>query len=319
MRRLPAAVQLATQVAPGMGPGKVLVQALPTGTLCAAFLNRIRGVEMPEGPEIRRAADTIAEVLEGRTIEVVRFGIQRLRSKSKLLRGHKVINIETRGKALLTHFDNGYSIYSHNQLYGVWQVVKGITLPETNRSMRLLLRTNEHSAILYSASDISVWPTHALPEHPFLARIGPDIMNPDLHWRDIAGRLGDPRWRSKTLASLYLEQSFLAGNGNYLRTEILHDAGLHPLLRPTELARRDIGKLARSTLALSRRSYKTGGITLAPRLSYALEKQGITRGKRRFYAFGRTGRPCYHCGNRIKRLELAGRRLYLCEKCQGRN
>lgn len=274
---------------------------------------------MPEGPEIRRTADALSEVLAGQIISVVRFGIPRLRSKARLLRGHKITTIETRGKALLTHFDNGYSIYSHNQLYGVWRVVKGKALPKTKRSMRLLLQTSKHSAILYSASDISVWPTPELSGHPFLARIGPDIMNTDLHWRDIAGRLGDPRWRCKTLAALYLDQAFLAGNGNYLRTEILHDSGLHPLLRPTDLKRGDIGILARSTLALSRRSYKTGGITLAPRLSRDLEKLEIARSKRRFYAFGRTGRPCYHCGNPIKRLELAGRRLYLCEMCQERD
>lgn len=318
MPHLQATVQLATQMAPGLVRGSVLLQSLPTKPKYAAASHSIWRVEMPEGPEIRRAADAIADVLEGRIIRVVRFGLPRLRSKSRLLRGNKVTAIETRGKALLTHFDNGYSIYSHNQLYGVWRVVKGKKLPKTNRSMRLLLQTGEHSAILYSASDISVWPSPELPRHPFLARIGPDIMNTDLHWRDIAERLGDPRWRSKTLAALYLDQAFLAGNGNYLRTEILHDSGLHPLLRPTELKRGDIGRLARSTLALSRRSYETGGITLAPRLSRVLEKQGISRSKRRFYAFGRTGRPCYHCGNRIKRLELAGRRLYLCETCQER-
>lgn len=274
------------------------------------------GSRMPEGPEIRRAADAIAEVLEGQTIKVVRFSIPRLRSKSKLLRGHKVTTVETRGKALLTHFDNGYSIYSHNQLYGVWRVVKGNTLPETNRSMRLLLQSSTHSAILYSASDISVWPTSELPMHPFLAKLGPDIMNPELHWRDIVHRLNDERWRSKTLAALYLDQAFLAGNGNYLRSEVLHDTGLHPLLRPTSLTRGQTGKLARSTLALSQRSYDTGGITLAPGLSRSLKKQDIRRNKRRFYVFGRAGRPCYHCGTVIKRLELAGRRVYLCEVCQ---
>ena len=34
---------------------------------------------MPEGPEIRRAADKLAEVLEGRVITTVRFGQSRLR------------------------------------------------------------------------------------------------------------------------------------------------------------------------------------------------------------------------------------------------
>ena len=271
---------------------------------------------MPEGPEIRRAADAIAEVLEGQTIDTVRFGLPKLRNKSRQLRGHRITGIETRGKALLTHFDHGLSIYSHNQLYGVWKVVKGHKLPKTNRSLRLLLQTDRHSAILYSASDISVWHTEELPQHPFLKKIGPDIMDTSLTWRDVAARLRDPRFANKKLAALYLDQAFLAGNGNYLRSEIIHDARLDPHARPGELTRGELGRLARSTLTISRRSYQTGGITLAPRLSKSLEKRGLTRKWRRFFVFGRTDYPSYHCGENIVRTEVGSRRLYHCPACQ---
>jgi endonuclease-8 len=271
---------------------------------------------MPEGPEIRRAADAIADVLEGKTIDTVRFGLPRLRHQARKLRGQRVTSVETRGKALLTHFDHGLSIYSHNQLYGVWKVVKGHKLPRTNRSLRLLLQTDCHSAILYSASDISVWPTEELGEHPFLKKIGPDIMDTSLSWRDVATRLREPRFANKELAALYLDQAFLAGNGNYLRSEIIHDARLHPRARPSELTRGELGRLARSTLALSRRSYETGGITLAPRLSQSLKRQGLSRKWRRFYVFGRADYPCYHCGESIQREEVGSRRLYHCPGCQ---
>ena len=271
---------------------------------------------MPEGPEIRIAADTIADVLVGRPIEVVRFGLPRLRHLSKKLKGHNVIDVETRGKALLTHFDHGYSIYSHNQLYGVWQVYPGHKIPKSNRSVRLLLQTDDHSAVLYSASDISVWPTEELSEHPFLRKLGPDIMNPSLDWRQIVARLQDPKFERRELAALYLDQSFLAGNGNYLRSEITHHAGLHPKQKPCELTRAQLGKLARSTLQISRRSYDTKGITIPPRLSKTLEKRGVPRGGRRFFVFGRDDLPCYSCGTSIKYSEVNGRRLYHCSQCQ---
>ncbi|EEB80041.1 MAG: endonuclease VIII [Halioglobus sp.] len=271
---------------------------------------------MPEGPEIRIAADTIANVLVGNTVETIRFGLPRLRHFSKQLKGHRVIDVETRGKALLTHFDHGYSIYSHNQLYGVWKVCSGHKLPKSNRSMRILLQTETHSAVLYSASDISVWPTEELAEHPFLRKLGPDIMNPALEWREIAARLQDPRFERRELAALYLDQSFLAGNGNYLRSEVTHHAGLHPKQKPCELTRAQLGKLARSTLEISRRSYDTRGITITPRLSKTLEKRGVARGSRRFYVFGRDDLPCYSCSTPIKYSEINSRRLYHCPQCQ---
>jgi endonuclease-8 len=271
---------------------------------------------MPEGPEIRRAADSLAEVLVGQVIEKVSFGLPRLRHRSRQLRGARVVEVETRGKAMLTHFDNGLSIYSHNQLYGVWRVVTGHRLPESSRSMRLLLQTASHSAILYSASDISVWQTEELGTHPFLRKLGPDIMVSSLDWRTVATRLCDPLFNERELASLYLDQAFLAGNGNYLRSETLYDAGINPRRRPVELSRGELGRLARSTLGISRRSYQTGGITLAPRLARELERQGFSWEWRRFYVFGRSGHPCYRCAAPVVRSQVGARRLYHCPDCQ---
>ena len=144
---------------------------------------------MPEGPEIRRAADQIAAVLVDQRIEQVSFAFPALRRYSPLLRGCSVTHLETRGKALLTHFDNDYTIYSHNQLYGVWKIAQRGRLPTTRRSLRLALHTATHSALLYSASDISVWPSEDLVQHPFLKAIGPDLLSPELSWCDIESRL----------------------------------------------------------------------------------------------------------------------------------
>ena len=182
--------------------------------------------------------------------------------------------------------------------------------------MRLLLQTENDSAVLYSASDISVWPSEELSEHPFLRKLGPDIMNPSLDWRQIAARLQESKFERRELAALYLDQSFLAGNGNYLRSEIAHHAGLHPKQKPCELTRAQLGKLARSTLHISRRSYATGGITIPSRLSSTLEKRGVARGGRRFFVFGRDDLPCYTCGTSIKYSEANSRRLYHCPQCQ---
>jgi endonuclease-8 len=271
---------------------------------------------MPEGPEIRRAADVVADALVGDVVTTVRFGLPALRREATRLKNHRVIDVETRGKAMLTHFDHGWSIYSHNQLYGVWHVCAGRELPSTNRSLRLLLQTRDYSAILYSASDISVWRTEDLQEHPFLARLGPDIMDGTLGWRDIAARLQSRRFSGRALASLYLDQGFLAGIGNYLRTEILFDAGLHPLRRAADLGVAERGRLARSSLRISRRSYQTGGITLSPALVRALQKAGSPYQMRRFAAFGRGGQPCYRCGTPVAREEIGSRRIYWCKTCQ---
>ena len=71
---------------------------------------------MPEGPEIRRAADKIASVLVGKTIETVEFGLPWLKHHEEMLSGSAVVRIETRGKANQQHFSNGNKI-SFNMVF----------------------------------------------------------------------------------------------------------------------------------------------------------------------------------------------------------
>lgn len=271
---------------------------------------------MPEGPEIRRAADKIEAVLKDKTVEKIEFGLQPLKKFAKPLKGTTVLSLETRGKALLTHFDSGFTIYSHNQLYGIWKVVKRDKLPKTNRQLRLAIHTNKHSALLYSASDISVWKTEHIEEHPFLQRIGPDILNPDLTWREVAERLQSKAFCGRALSSVYLDQAFLAGLGNYLRSEILFIAGIHPEKKARDLSRGQLGKLARTTLAISRRSYALEGVTLPERQYKALRKDGASYGKARFFVFGRASQPCRVCRTKIQRSSANTRRIYTCVNCQ---
>ena len=271
---------------------------------------------MPEGPEIRLAADRVARVLVGNRVENVSFGLPQLQGFEKRLTGNTVTAVDTRGKAMLTRFDNGLTIYSHNQLYGRWYTVRRPRMPRTGRQLRIELCTRTHKALLYSASDIDVLDDDQLLKHPFLSRVGPDILDRALTKPDVVERLCDPAFRNRSLGSLYLDQRFLAGNGNYLRSEILWAAGIDPQRKPAGLAAAELETLAEATLRMARRSYRTRGVTVAPALARKLKDAGLTYAAYRFYVFGREGRPCRRCESRIERRTLGSRNLFTCPTCQ---
>ena len=56
-------------------------------------------------------------------------------------------------------------------------------MPRTQRQLRVLLETESHRALLYSATDIEMLDSSELASHPFLLRIGPDILDSDLPGR----------------------------------------------------------------------------------------------------------------------------------------
>ena len=274
---------------------------------------------MPEGPEIRRAADRLARVLCGHPLISVYFFSEKLKAFEKVLKGSKVEKVKTRGKALLTSLDSGYTIYSHNQLYGRWKIVEAGKFPKTKRSLRMALDTKSHRALLFSASDIDVLESEVIEHHPFLAKIGPDILDEGLTWRIIAKRLLSDRFKNRKLASLFLDQSFLAGIGNYLRSEILFDARANPLKKPKELTRTHVNQISRSTLKICRRAYTQNGVTNPESLVRRLKVLGNPRSSYRHAVFGRVRKGCHACKSPIEKVTIASRRLYMCPLCQNVN
>jgi len=271
---------------------------------------------MPEGPEIRLAADRVARVLVGQPIVAASLLLPKIRRFESRLTGSSVTAIDTRGKAMLTRFDNGLTMYSHNQLYGRWYTTRRPKLPETGRQLRVALHTPTHSALLYSASDIEVLTERGLALHPFLNRAGPDILDPSLTADQVVERLRSPTFRNRALGQLYLDQAFLAGIGNYLRSEILWAAQVDPTTKPAQLDPVLLHKVASQTLAISRRSYRTRGVTAPPKAAKERKASGMTYQQYRFQVFGREGLACYECGQTIERLTMGSRNIFICPQCQ---
>ena len=190
---------------------------------------------MPEGPEIRRAADHLADAVAGQRVTLAFFAFPELAPFQESLVGRRIEAIVPHGKALLTRFDDGHTLYSHNQLYGVWKVAPPGQRPEGPRSLRVALETAERAILLYSASDVQMWRTDRLAEHPFLSRLGPDVLDASLDTAAVMRRLKSPAFSGKVLSALLLDQAFLAGMGNYLRSEVLFEAGIAPGRRPLDL------------------------------------------------------------------------------------
>ena len=271
---------------------------------------------MPEGPEIRRLADELGAVLVGQRIESLFFAFKALVPAAGALTGRRVVKVYSRGKALLIGFETGVTIYTHNQLYGTWRVVPRGTMPRTTRQLRLALHTARHSCLLYSASQIQVLDVHQLARHAFLAGLGPDVLGPDTDLGALTDRYRQAPFAGRRLGSLLLDQGFLSGLGNYLRSEILFGAGVDHELTPGQLGKGHTRRLAQWTLRLAVQSYQHEGVTNDLRRYRHLRRQGAGFEQARFWVFGRDGQPCYRCAAEVERLQVAGRRLYRCPRCQ---
>ena len=271
---------------------------------------------MPEGPEIHRAANKIRKAIEGQIITHVECPYATIRGQEHRFLGKEVIRVRARSKAMLIHIGDDV-LYSHNQLYGRWTVQK-VTSKErkTNRSLRIKLQTETHIACLWSATDIELLEPWEVEQHPYIARLGPDVADGDIEFDPVLEQIQNKQFGRRQLCHLLLDQSFLAGVGNYLRSEILFNAGLNPTRKLNSLTIQEQNNLAESAISTTKLAYVQKGVTVAKDLYELLRDQGMSRRQARHYVFTRDGFSCHQCEGLITHTRLSGRRLDYCGCCQ---
>ena len=272
---------------------------------------------MPEGPEVRRAADRIERAIGNTLITHAQLHAPALKNMTSQMVNNQLKKVHTFGKAFVLEFDKDVVVYVHLQLYGVWKTGRRSSPPKTTRSLRIWLETQTHYAALYSATNIEVLTPQSVSKHPYIRKLGPDLLQrPTFGVAHVSRRLGNKKFARRSIGHLLLDQSFFAGVGNYLRSEILFAAQLHPKQTIGKLTAKQKTQLARAIHTMLHRAYKTGGITTTPEVVKQAKSNGQRRRQYRHYVFARQSKSCRICSSKITKQDVAGRRLYLCPTCQ---
>jgi endonuclease VIII len=271
---------------------------------------------MPEGPEIRRAADRIARVLTGRRVLFVECHLPALARRARALAGAHVVSVTPRSKALLIRFSTGAILYSHNQLYGRWSVDRAVKQPDSRRALRVAIATQDHVARLYSATDIELLDEASLAVHPYVAQLGLELLDDNTTIEDAVRQAHAAPFQRRALAGLLLDQRFYAGLGNYLRSEILYVARLRHSDVLGHLSAEARTRLGETAFTLTHQAYRHRGVTNDLDRAAALKAQGLSFGRYRHHVFDRADEPCWQCAHPIERVDVGGRGIYFCPRCQ---
>jgi formamidopyrimidine-DNA glycosylase len=121
------------------------------------------------------------------------------------------------------------------------------------------------------------------------------------------------RQRRTQIKALLLDQRVLRGMGNIYTDESLWRARIHPARRGSTLRIAELQKLHAEMQSVLREAIRSRGSSIAD----YVDSLG-TRGKyqQRHRAYGREGKPCGRCGQRIRRIIVAGRSSFFCPRCQ---
>lgn len=258
---------------------------------------------MPEGDTLRRAAELLTPILEGRTVTELWF--RKLRGYRPRI-GDRIHRVDAVGKYLLIEFDRGLMLHTHLGMAGSWRVTPNAQpLPRTPK-LRVVIGTDAGRALCFSAPEIA---THLVgsADSP-TGRIGPDLSDDDVDVGEIVRRSRERADADTTLAALLLDQAVAAGVGNVFKSEALFITGLHPFTTVDEVDDSALARLwtnaHRQLVANRSRPYR---MTTRP------GDGGRT------YVYGRRRLGCRRCDNAIE-FSPAGERTerstYWCPSCQ---
>jgi endonuclease-8 len=263
---------------------------------------------VPEGDVLFAAAAKLRERIAGHDVVRVAGSHPALRPNGRRLQGHAVTDVQSVGKHLLVHFDHGWSLRTHLGMPGVWHVYRrDERWRRTPGKARVVLETEQHVAVCFSAPTVEVGPTPTVMAS--IDHLGPDLMADEVDWDEIARRAHVSA--AETAADLLLDQTVMAGIGNVFKSEVLFLERVHPDTAAGRLEPETLRALAQRGRRLLLPNGRAGARTTT----------GERGPGRRTWVYGRAGRPCRRCSTTIASATHGDldRVTYWCAACQPRH
>lgn len=255
---------------------------------------------MAEGDTILRVARRMDAYLVGSEMAVRTPGRRRPNGLSaSSLDGLRLELVEARGKHLMMHFDEGLVLHSHLGMKGAWHIYSRGERWRKPAAWSWLALTGERAeAVNFGGTSMRIVREAELRRDPRLARLGPDILAPDMTSEAAAAALRRAGPDAE-LGDAMLDQTLVCGIGNIFKSEGCWRARVDPWRR--------LGDVDDSEL------------TATAGAARDLMLAAVDSGRQPKRVYKRAGMPCPRCRSRIKSRGQgdSARTTYWCPSCQG--
>ncbi|MCX7778952.1 MAG: bifunctional DNA-formamidopyrimidine glycosylase/DNA-(apurinic or apyrimidinic site) lyase [Patescibacteria group bacterium] len=274
---------------------------------------------MPELPEVQTIVNQLKEKIIGKKIKAIQIKLPKLiegiapKKFEKIVVGTKIKRIWRRAKLLIIELLNNYSLVIHLKLTG--RIIFKKKLEKQDKESHLIYEFNDNTFLIHHDFRQFGWvkliKTQDLENYFQKEGFGPEPLEKNFTLEKFKELLSKkPRQKIKPLL---MDQTFLAGVGNVYAQEACWGAKILPTRIVKTLSEKEISDLYHYLLKILKESIKYRGSSVDAYLD-AEGKAGEYVAHLKVY--DRQGKKCFRCGNRIKRITLAGRGTYFCPECQ---
>lgn len=276
---------------------------------------------MPEGDTLYRIAQTLAPALVGQPVKSL--VLPRSDVPTAHLVGRSVKKIESVGKNLLIHFDEGSTLHVHLRMNGTVRLRRERPgVPPSLANASFILTVPGWVALCQRAPTVRLFRSRDLPLDRRLQALGPDLLGASFDrvtaLRRLRARNGEP------LGVAIMDQTAVAGVGNVYKCEVLFNLHFDPFAPGSAYSDEELLAMLDLSRALLQKNVVPRDPDKPPdAFTRAFARSRVTRsgcevGKGPVSVYGRQGRACFDCGATIL-MERQGelrRSTYYCPVCQ---
>jgi formamidopyrimidine-DNA glycosylase len=283
---------------------------------------------MPELPEVHTTVEGLKTVIIGKKIKDVwsDFHVgsthqdrQTIKNKKyftdfkKIITGSKIVDLERKGKNILIHLNNDFSIIVHMKMTGCLMYKKN----KDDKYLHLIISFESNDFLLLSDlrkfASVTFSKTQELKKHESLKILGIDALDPNLNPKKFFELISNQK--ETPIKSALLNQSAIAGIGNIYSDEILWTTSIHPLSKAGKIPKNKFGAIYTATQKVLKFSIKYGGDSKSDYRNAFGEKGGFQNFHQ---VYGKKGSQCpkNKCSGIIERMVVRGRSAHFCPKHQ---
>lgn len=293
--------------------------------------------DMPELPEVETVRRGLAEVMEGRRVELVEVRRHDLRIPvpddfALRLKGRTLEKLGRRAKYLVGEFDDGTVLLAHLGMSGRMIIEtpddSAQASPENRpgnfvhdpgkhaRHEHIVFHVGNGTVIRFSDPRrfglMTLTDRDSFAGHKLIRHLGPEPTGEDFTGPVLAAQL---KGKHTPIKAALLDQRVVAGVGNIYACEALYAAGISPRRQASTVQGRRADRLAAAVREVLGEAIAAGGSSLRDHVAPTGE---LGYFQHSFKVYGRTGEPCpgCDCGQSVQRIVQSGRSTFYCAKRQ---
>jgi formamidopyrimidine-DNA glycosylase len=272
---------------------------------------------VPELPEVETIRRQLAPLVEGRTLRTLDISDPRWceplppAALVDALAGRRVEHLGRRGKYLLWEAQDDVTLLMHLRMTGTLLLDPS----PPSKHVRVRLGLGDRQLVFddprrFGTGELAIGP--AALDAFFDARLGVEPLERAFTAEHLYALARTSRAPVK---AFLLDQKRVAGVGNIYADEALFRARVHPLRPANKLTRKQVAAIRDGVVDALMLGLESKGATIDDfRDPYGVS--GTFQDKMLVHT--REGEPCPNCEMPVRKLRVAGRGTYVCERCQPR-